>query len=199
MTLFFFWPILAATIKAAGTGLTLTRTHVVVFNDLDWVPANNVQAEDRVARIGQKKNKVIYYHLIADHPIDRHLHRLILKKMKLARIAIESEIKINKNEPEKVDLQREAILAHLPKWKERAKFMIKGDIIHDESAETLVTLAKSMLGHEEERIDENDARILRLLLSIGLEEQDERCFVECMLHSYYDRMTDSEKKMYHSA
>ena len=44
--------VLVANLIAGGVGLNLTRARQVVFNDLDWVPANHLQAEDRCHRIG---------------------------------------------------------------------------------------------------------------------------------------------------
>ena len=39
---------------------------MVIFNDLDWVPTNHVQAEDRLLRIGQKNNVNVFYPLFDD-------------------------------------------------------------------------------------------------------------------------------------
>ncbi|MEM7366390.1 MAG: DEAD/DEAH box helicase [Pseudomonadota bacterium] len=48
-------------IHAAGIGINLTGARQVVFNDLDWVPANHWQAEDRVHRIGQNRSVNVTY------------------------------------------------------------------------------------------------------------------------------------------
>jgi SWI/SNF-related matrix-associated actin-dependent regulator of chromatin subfamily A-like protein 1 len=42
-----------ASLTAANTGLTLTRSQTVVFVEADWVPSNNTQAEARIHRVTQ--------------------------------------------------------------------------------------------------------------------------------------------------
>ena len=48
-------------IISAGVGLTLISADVAVFNNFSFVPAENLQAEDRIHRIGQTKPCTIYY------------------------------------------------------------------------------------------------------------------------------------------
>ena len=51
-------------IHAGGTGVNLTAARQVVFNDLDWVPANHWQAEDRAYRIGQTGTVNVTYMVV---------------------------------------------------------------------------------------------------------------------------------------
>ena len=48
-------------LKAAGAGITLTASEVVIMNDLSFVPSDHAQAEDRAYRYGQKNNVLVYY------------------------------------------------------------------------------------------------------------------------------------------
>lgn len=53
-------------IHSAGVGLTLTASHVVVFNSFSWVPGDNLQAEDRAHRLNQTEDVTIYYQTFQD-------------------------------------------------------------------------------------------------------------------------------------
>ncbi len=66
-------------IKAAGVAITLTSSNVVAFVEMDFVPGNHTQAEDRVHRIGQTRKALIYY-LIAKGTIEENLCKIIEKK-----------------------------------------------------------------------------------------------------------------------
>lgn len=80
------------TITAGGVGLTLTHASNVLFVDLDWTPANNLQAEDRVVRIGQEAQSVLITRMVSDHPLEQHVHRLLSRKILLVQKAVENEI-----------------------------------------------------------------------------------------------------------
>jgi SNF2 family DNA or RNA helicase len=79
---------LAATIRAGGVAITLTRAHRVVFVDLDWTPALNLQAEDRVCRIGQNRG-VIVTNLVGDHELDRRILEVLSRKRDLIDATVE--------------------------------------------------------------------------------------------------------------
>ena len=74
-------------IQAAGVGLTLTAANIVLFVELDWVPANLTQAEDRIHRIGQSKN-VLVQHIVVDGSIDATLAKKIVEKQNIADRAL---------------------------------------------------------------------------------------------------------------
>ena len=67
---------IAASIKAGGVAITLTRSHRAVFVDRELNPALNAQAEDRVCRIGQTRG-VIITQLRANHPLDARIEELL--------------------------------------------------------------------------------------------------------------------------
>lgn len=67
-------------IKVAGVGLTLTASSHVIFAEIDWVPANLVQAEDRCHRIGQDRGTLVQY-LMVEHSLDYKMWYSILQKM----------------------------------------------------------------------------------------------------------------------
>lgn len=78
-------------IGAAGVGITLTAASTVVFVELDWVPGNVSQAEDRCHRIGQK-DTVLVQHLVFDESLDAHLAKVIVAKQEVIDLALDAEI-----------------------------------------------------------------------------------------------------------
>jgi len=79
-------------IRAGGVGLTLTHAWKALFVDLDWTPGSNWQAEDRLARIGQKSNKVEIVRMVSDHPLDIHIQNLLADKIDTIHLAVDNMI-----------------------------------------------------------------------------------------------------------
>ncbi len=77
-------------IGAAGVGLTLTAAAHVVFVELDWVPGNVSQAEDRCHRIGQR-DSVLVQHLVFNGSIDARIARTIIAKQRVIDDALDTQ------------------------------------------------------------------------------------------------------------
>ncbi len=60
-------------LQSASVGLTLTAGDVVVFNNFSFVPADNLQAENRIHRLSQTKPCTIYYQSFNGTYFDRML------------------------------------------------------------------------------------------------------------------------------
>lgn len=78
-------------ITAAGVGITLTAASTAVFAELDWVPGNITQAEDRHHRIGQR-DAVLIQHVLADGSIDVTLAETLLAKQEVADAALDDAV-----------------------------------------------------------------------------------------------------------
>lgn len=83
------YPVIVLNMKAGGVGLTLTRASTLLFNDLNWVPFNLFQAEDRIHRIGQKDKVTIIYSYCKNASIDEKLIAFIEYKSKIANEVID--------------------------------------------------------------------------------------------------------------
>jgi SNF2 family DNA or RNA helicase len=79
-----------ANIIAGGTGLNLTAATQVVFNDLDWVPTNHWQAEDRAYRIGQTRTVNVTY-FVARDTIDDFVQAVLETKAALVKAIVEGD------------------------------------------------------------------------------------------------------------
>ncbi len=78
---------IVGTIRAMGTGHTLTAASHALFIDRMFTPGDNSQAEDRVYRFGQKRAVLITI-LVGDHPLEKRLEKILLKKLELLDAAL---------------------------------------------------------------------------------------------------------------
>jgi len=77
--------VVVATIGAGSTGITLTRSKNVVFNDVSWVPGDNWQAMKRIHRIGQAFKCFVHY-IIASSIDARIVSKVKTKKKTLEAV-----------------------------------------------------------------------------------------------------------------
>ena len=80
-----------ANMHIAGVGINLTAARQIVFNDLDWVPANHWQAEDRAYRIGQTGTVNVTY-MIATGTVDAFVKTVLETKAALMDSIVEGSI-----------------------------------------------------------------------------------------------------------
>jgi non-specific serine/threonine protein kinase len=76
-------PFFVLSVKAGGTGLTLTAANHVIHFDRWWNPAVENQATDRAFRIGQKRN-VLVHKFLCPGTIEEKVEALIVGKAALA-------------------------------------------------------------------------------------------------------------------
>ncbi len=76
-------------ITAAGVGITLTAANIVIFAELDWVPGNMSQMEDRAHRIGQV-DTVLVQHLVLSGSIDASMAKVLVEKQTIIDKALDT-------------------------------------------------------------------------------------------------------------
>lgn len=81
--------VFVGSITAAGVGLTLTAASHAVFAELDWVPGNVSQAEDRCHRIGQKSS-VLIQHIVLDGSLDARMAQVLVEKQQVIEQALDA-------------------------------------------------------------------------------------------------------------
>lgn len=70
-----------ASLKAANTGLTLTKASTLLMAEYDWVPSTNEQAEGRIYRVSQKEICRVRY-LVASETLDEKILQVVQRKQK---------------------------------------------------------------------------------------------------------------------
>jgi ATP-dependent DNA helicase len=75
--------------RAGGLGINLVAADTVIFYDSDWNPQMDLQAQDRVHRIGQKK-PVLIFRLVSANTVESRLLKRAGDKRKLEAIVIKN-------------------------------------------------------------------------------------------------------------
>ena len=101
-------------ILAAGVGLTLTASSIVVFAELYWNPGHLYQAEARCHRIGQESHVSVYY-LIAKDTIDEMIWDMVNRKVRVLGGALDRDANdkmVAQHSVAELDLSSQAIKVH---------------------------------------------------------------------------------------
>lgn len=98
--------VLIGTIRAMGTGLTLTAASHVIFLDEPWTPADKMQAEDRAHRIGTK-GTVCIHTLLTEDTVDERVHDIVYEKKQASDLLIDGKLSVAGDE---LDFRRDPVL-----------------------------------------------------------------------------------------
>jgi len=86
--------VFVGSIEASGLGINLQHaSSMAFFIEMDWRPAYNVQAEDRIHRIGQKES-VMIYNMVFDDTLDGYIISKLISKQKDITKALDEPVKI---------------------------------------------------------------------------------------------------------
>lgn len=129
--------------RAGGLGINLTAADTVIIFDSDWNPQMDLQAQDRVHRIGQTK-PVLIYRLVAAKTVEakilekatgkRRLEKLVISKGKFKSPAAAAQAK--KNQENSVREMAEILASEDG---EQVQIVSQGDkVISDEDLEKLL-------------------------------------------------------------
>ena len=97
--------VLLVSIKAGGQGLNFTAANKVYMMEPQYNPGVELQAIDRVHRIGQERNVEIVHYIMTDS-VEEKILELQKKKMELARMTVEKNLSKAEEAKQKIDYLR---------------------------------------------------------------------------------------------
>lgn len=84
-------PICILNMQAGGVGITLTAANNMIMMDYAWIPADNLQTEDRICRAGQTKCCNIYYIYAVNSIFDKIFINMISDKSANISLVVDDE------------------------------------------------------------------------------------------------------------
>ena len=83
-------PVFLLSTRAGGMGINLTAADTCIIHDLDFNPFNDMQDEDRVHRIGQKKTVTIIK-MITEDTVDSDIYKMQERKAVMKAAILENK------------------------------------------------------------------------------------------------------------
>lgn len=81
-------------IQAAGVGIDLSKANTIAFVELDWVPGNHTQFEDRIININKKSQVTIYY-FVGYKTIEHSRCKILQRKQKVLSATLNGNVTDN--------------------------------------------------------------------------------------------------------
>ena len=78
--------VMICNIQAAGVGLSLTASNALVFNNMSFVPGDNIQFSDRIHRLSSTEDVDIYYQIFNDTQYERMWNIVLRKSMVIGQV-----------------------------------------------------------------------------------------------------------------
>ena len=82
--------VMVCNIMAAGVGLSLTASNALIFNNMSFVPGDNLQFEDRIHRLSSTEDVDIYYQIFNNTQYE-HMWNIVLRKSMIIDQVIKKE------------------------------------------------------------------------------------------------------------
>ena len=73
-------------IQAAGVGINLIASRVLIFNNISWVPGDNQQMCDRIYRLGQTRDVHIFYQFFRDTQYEKMWNTVLRKALLIDQV-----------------------------------------------------------------------------------------------------------------
>lgn len=83
-------PVILLNMQAGGVGITLTKSHIMIFNDFPWTTGELTQMEDRICRSGQNETCMIYYMVSEGVEMEEKLAATLTRKSYTINAAIDN-------------------------------------------------------------------------------------------------------------
>jgi SWI/SNF-related matrix-associated actin-dependent regulator 1 of chromatin subfamily A len=83
-------PVFLLSTRAGGMGINLTAADTCILHDLDFNPFNDIQAEDRVHRIGQHK-PVTVIKMVTENTVDADIYKMQERKSEMNAAILETK------------------------------------------------------------------------------------------------------------
>ncbi len=155
--------------RAGGLGINLATADTVIIYDSDWNPQNDLQAQARAHRIGQK-NQVNIYRLVTKNSIEEDIierakQKMVLDHLVIQRMDTTGRTVLDKNDPGNSTPFSKEELNSILKFGAEELFKEKDDNEKDESQILQIDDIDEILKRAETREEINNTSATEELLS----------------------------------